>query len=184
MPRRTSATPTPPSRPTPSGGSSKCRATTSSSPPARTSMAQSGARRRRRRQDAAGVYRHHLGRVPAPVGDAGSGHRPLPAHHQPPITPRWCRICSCAAKQNGYVYKGDYTGTILRLRRTCTSTTPSPAIPARIAAVPPRRSPKRIITSNCPHFRTGCWILYHEPAGFHPAGNPAQRSAGIRSSRV
>ena len=40
---------------------------------------------------------------------------------------------------------------------TSTSTTPSPATPAPIAAGPPKPSPKRISSSSCRRSRTGCW---------------------------
>ena len=59
---------------------------------------------------AAGIYRCDLGGVSQAMGDPGAGHRPLRAHHQRPARQGACRICSCAASERGYVYKGHYTG--------------------------------------------------------------------------
>ena len=75
----------------------------------RRARPEGGALRRARRQNAAGVHRRHLGRIPAPVGNARPADRPLPAHHQPAACPRGPGSVR-ALPQNGYIYKGSYTG--------------------------------------------------------------------------
>ena len=55
---------------------------------------------------------------------------------------------------------------VLRLRRSSTSTTPSPAIPARIAAAPPKPSPKRITIFKLSAFQEKLLELYEEQPDF------------------
>ena len=78
---------------------------------------------------------------------------------------RRCRICSAAACRTATSIKATTPGSIA-FSMSCTSTTPSPAIRARNAAAPPKRSPKRIFTSSFRRSRTGCWSSIEKQPDF------------------
>ncbi len=60
-------------------------------------------------------------------------------------------------RDNGYIYKGTYTGQYCVSRRTLCGRRAARAILARLAGASPRRCTKRTISSSSRRFRTSCW---------------------------
>ena len=59
---------------------------------------------------AQGILRRHLRGIRAAVAAARSRRRLLPAHHQPASTPRVVQELFDRCRENGYIYKGSYSG--------------------------------------------------------------------------
>ncbi len=90
------------------------------------------------------------------MGPDGHQLRRLHPHHIGTSQSRACRHCGGGFAKTGYIYKGSYSGQYCVFDELYVDVS-GRARPARSAGARPRRCEKRIISSSCRHFRTGCW---------------------------
>ncbi len=101
----------------------------------------------------------------------------------PPIrcTPAPCNGSSNCCRENGYIYKGHYTGQYCVFDNAYVNDA-GPGDPCPdCGTARPKPSPKKIISSNFPHFRKVLLDYLRRESRFHPARSAPQRSVELRA---